>query len=427
VTDSGEPAGVADAGAGTAETATRESGEPAGRWRALALVGTAELLAMTLWFSATAAAPELAADWALTGAETALLTTAVQVGFVVGAIASAALTLSDVVATRHLFAASAVAAAPATAAIGLFVDSLWPAVGLRFLTGIALAGVYPPGMKLLAGWFRRGRGLAIGALVGALSVGSAVPHLVRAVGGVGQPRTVLFAAAGMAVVGGLLALRVTPGPFQSPRAPFDPGTVGRMLRDRGTMLANVGYFGHMWELYAVWTWVPAFAVASLAVRGSDLPAAASLVAFGTIAAGGAGAVVAGRLADRFGRTTVTSASMVASGAACLLAAVVFGGPPLLLAAFTLAWGVVVVADSAQFSAAVSELAEPSYVGTALTLQTAVGFLLTTVSIQLVPVVADAVGWRWAFAPLAVGPAVGTLAMGWLRGLPEAEKLAGGRG
>ena len=401
---------------------------PAGRFRALAVLAAAELLAMTLWFSATAAAPELAAAWALTPAETAWLTVAVQLGFVVGALGSAALTLSDVVRPRHLFAASAVVGAAATAAIAAFVTSLWPAVALRFVTGVALAGVYPPGMKLMAGWFRAGRGFAIGVLVGALTVGSAAPHLLRAVGGVGAPRVVLYGAAGVAVLGGLLVLRVEPGPYQAPSAPFDPRAVGRLLRDRGTLLANGGYFGHMWELYAVWTWIPAYLIASQAAGGRDGSAAlAAVLAFATIAAGGAGAVGAGLLADRVGRTTVTSASMVVSGTACVVAGVVFGGPLWALVPFLLVWGVAIVADSAQFSACVTELAEPGYVGTALTLQTAVGFLLTTASIQLVPVFADAVGWRWAFAPLVVGPALGTLAMLRLRTLPEAARLAGGRG
>ena len=400
----------------------------ADRRRVLVVIAVAELLAMSLWFSATAAAPELAAEWGLTPTETAWLTIAVQLGFVVGAVLSSVLTLSDVVSPRYLFAGSAVAGAGATALIALAVTSALPAIALRFVTGVALAGVYPPGMKIMAGWFRSGRGFAIGALVGALTVGSALPHLIRGVGGVGQPRVVLYGSAALAVVAGGLALAVRPGPYQAPAAPFDPAAIGRILRDRPTMLANGGYFGHMWELYAVWTWIPAYLVASLAANGAGGSSAlASVVAFGTIGVGGLGAVAAGSAADRLGRTTVTSASMVASGGACLAAGVVFGGPLWLLVPFVLGWGFAIVADSAQFSTCVTELAEERYVGTALTMQTAIGFLLTTVSIQLVPVFADAVGWRWAFAPLAVGPAIGTLSMLRLRARPEASRLAGGRG
>ena len=396
--------------------------------RVLAVIAAAELLAMSLWFSATAAAPELAGEWGLTAAETAWLTIAVQLGFVAGALVSSVLTLSDVVPPRYLFAGSAVGGAACTAAIAGFVDTAMPAIVLRFLTGVTLAGVYPPGMKILTGWFRDGRGFAIGVLVGALTVGSALPHLLRALGGVGSPRVVLYGAALLATAGGLLALLVEPGPYQAPTAPFDPGAIGRMLRDRGTMLANGGYFGHMWELYAVWTWIPAYLVASIAANGGSGASSgvASLLAFSAIAVGGVGAVSAGVAADRFGRTTVTIVSMGISGVACVAAGLLFGSSLYLLAPFVLIWGIAIVADSAQFSAAVSELAEESYVGTALTLQTAIGFLLTTISIQLIPVVVDIVGWRWAFAPLAIGPAIGTLSMLRLRGLPDASKLAGGR-
>ena len=411
-------------GESTPQTAT--GGWRLTKWRALGLVAIAELLAMSLWFSATAVAPEIAATWGLTPGQVGLLTSAVQVGFVVGALLSAALTLSDAVPPRYLFAASTAAGAAVTAVLAVAVDTLLPAVGLRFLTGMALAGAYPPGMKIAAGWFDDARGLAIGTVVGALTVGSALPHLLRAVGGVGRPRVVLFGAAGLALVGAGLVLLVRPGPHQAPAAPFDPAAVRRVLSDRGTSLANLGYFGHMWELYAVWTWLPAYLLAASAVGTDGL---ASLLTFVTIAVGGVGAVAAGLSADRIGRTTVTSAAMVVSGSASLLAWAALDAPLLLLVPFLLVWGVTIVADSAQFSAAVTELAEPSYVGTALTFQTAVGFLLTTVSIQLVPVLQGTfgLGWGGAFATLAVGPALGTLAMRRLRASPDAVKLAGGRG
>ena len=402
--------------------------DDSGRWRMLALVGVAELFAMTLWFSASAVGPELAALWSLSEAETAWLTNAVQLGFVVGALLSAVLTIADTIRPRYLFAGSAFAGAGATALIAGVVSGGLSAIALRFLTGVALAGVYPTGMKMMAGWFREGRGLAIGVLVGALTVGSAAPHLLRAVGGIGQPRLVLFGAAAIAAVGGVLALGYREGPYQPETAPFDPGAVRRIVSDRGVVLANTGYFGHMWELYAVWTWIPFYLLASLQARGvADAETLAALLAFGTIAIGGVGAWLAGSAADRWGRSSVTSVSMGVSGAACLLAGVVYGSSLLVLVPFVLVWGFFIVADSAQFSAAVSELAEDSYVGSALTLQTAIGFLITIGSIQLIPVVQNAVGWQWAFAPLVVGPLVGTAAMLILNRLPEASQLAGGRG
>lgn len=398
--------------------------------RVLTVLALAELLAMSLWFSASAVVPELRDAWTMSDGQAAWLTMSVQLGFVVGAVLSAALTLSDVWNPRWLFFGSSLAGAAATASIAAFARGPEAAIPLRFLTGMALAGVYPPGMKIMAGWFRRRRGLAIGVLVGALTVGSAAPHLLRAVGGVGRWRPVLYLAAGLALAGGVLAAAaVEDGPYQAPSAPFDPSAVGRIVRDRATMLANAGYFGHMWELYALWTWIPLYLAGSFRADGAPATgeATASLVAFGAIAAGGAGAWLAGEAADRAGRTAVTSLSMGVSGACCLLAGLVFGAHPALVVAFCLGWGFAVVADSAQFSTAVTELAEPGYVGTALTLQTAVGFLLTVVSIRLVPVWVEAWGWAWAFAPLAAGPAAGTLAMLWLRRLPDAERLAGGRG
>lgn len=385
---------------------------------------------MSLWFSASAVVPELTEAWALDSGSAAWLTMSVQLGFVAGALLSGLTTLADVVNPRTLVAYSALLGAAATAGIAAFVSGAPTAIGLRFVTGMALAGVYPPGMKIMAGWFREGRGRAIGILVGALTVGSAAPHLLRVAGGIGDWRLVLYLSAGLSVAGALIAiLGLRSGPYEAPAAPFDPHAVGRMLRDRPTMLANAGYFGHMWELYAVWTWIPLYLAASFARDGIPYttPRLAGLLAFATLAIGGLGAWVAGLAADRAGRTSVTSLSMAISGACCLTAGLVFGAPLWLVAPFCLLWGFAIVADSAQFSTCVTELAEPSYVGTALTLQTAVGFLLTTVTIRLLPVWQARWGWAWAFAPLALGPALGTAAMLRLRRRPEARRLAGGRG
>lgn len=403
--------------------------EPSAR-RVLLILSLAELCAMAPWFSASAVAPTLATIWSLTPAGSAWLTISVQLGFVLGALVSAMLTLADIWSARRLVAGSALLAGLATVGVAL-APGPDAGIAMRVLTGAALAGVYPPGMKIAAGWFREGRGLAIGILVGALTLGSAAPHLVRSVVPGESWRAVLLVAAGSAFAGALLVLRVPhDGPYAAPSPVFSWGAVPRILRDRAVVLANLGYLGHMWELYAMWTWMAAFVSASeRARRGSDdgaLAGLAALITFVVVGSGAVGCWLGGKYADRWGRTIVTSLAMAVSGTCALVVGRLFGQPLWLLLPLLLVWGVTVVADSAQFSTAVSELAPREYVGTALTLQTSLGFLLTCVTIYLLPLLAGGLGWRWTMATLAVGPAAGVWAMLALRRRPEAVKLAGGR-
>ena len=384
---------------------------------------------MAPWFSASAVAPALAREWHLGAFGTAGLTVSVQLGFVAGALVSAILTLADIWSARRLVAAASLAAAAATVGVALAPSPGW-GLSCRFLTGAALAGVYPPGMKIAAGWFREARGWAIGILVGALTLGSAVPHLVRWVVPAGMWRGVVLVAAASALLGGVLILLVPhDGPFAAPSPPFSWSAAPRMLRDRAVVLANLGYLGHMWELYAMWTWIPAFVAASEAARlqgSAPRAGTAALVTFAVVGVGAVGCWLGGKYADRLGRTMVTSLAMVVSGACCLTVGLLFGRPLALLLPLLLIWGITVVADSAQFSTAVSELAPADYVGTALTMQTSMGFLLTTITISLLPIAASAMGWRWAMAMLAVGPVFGVWAMMRLRSRPEAVRLARGR-
>jgi MFS family permease len=380
---------------------------------------------MSLWFSASAVVPALRVEWSLTEATAGWLTIAVQLGFVCGTLLSAFLNLPDVVSVRHLFAASALAGALANAALGAYAHGPSSAIALRFITGLFLAGVYPPGLKIMASWFRTSRGMALGVLVGALTLGKASPYLVNGLGSANWRQNILFISL-LAIAAGLIVLLfVDDGPYALPPAKFDWKQAAAVFKNRGVGLASFGYFGHMWELYAMWLWIPVMIRASL-VSAKMSQVFAEVASFLVIGCGAVGCVAAGLLADRIGRTVVTSWAMAISGSCCLVIGFLFGGNPLLLLIVAAVWGASVVADSAQFSACVTELGDPRYVGTALTMQTCVGFLLTTVSIELIPYLVKAVGWRYAFAALAPGPLLGVLAMLRLRGLPEAAKIAHGR-
>lgn len=413
-------------------TGAADVGEPAGRWRILAILAVGLLLAMSPWLSAAAVVPAIRAEWSLSVAAVPWLTIAVQLGFAAGALVLAATAAADVLPAPIVFLGGAVIAALANLGFAFIATDLVTALPFRVATGAALAGVYPVAMKLIVGWFRDDRGLAIGVLIGALTVGSALPYLLSglsASAGVDW-RVVVAMASPMALVGAVLvAIGTRPGPFDVRAPRFSPAVAARALRDPAVRLANLGYLGHMWELYGMWTWIPLFLAASFLAAGVTDPAVSGLASFAVVAAGGIGCVGAGLVADRWGRTTVTMGAMAISGTSALAAAVLFGASPLLVVLVCLVWGTTVVADSAQFSAAVTELSPPGTAGSALALQVSAGFVLTSVTILVAGTLgleAGGAGWRVAFAVLALGPALGILAMWRLRGRPEAIRLAGGR-
>ncbi len=378
--------------------------------RQLLILASALVLAMSPWFSTSAVSGQLSVAWDLSAAALAWLVIAVQLGFVIGALVITLTGLADRFGPRRLVLAGALLAATANALL-IVAPGFGPGVIARFATGAALAAVYPPALKAMSSWYRTGRGLALGVMIGALTVGSALPHLINGLGGLHWKGT-LAVASSITVIGGLIAeFTAGDGPYGSAPTRISHGHVRDIVTNRQFLLASTGYFGHMWELYAMWAWIAAFFQESLSAR------AASFAAFAAIGIGAAGSVHVGRLSDAVSRPRAAGLALRWSGLTAAFIGFLVEAPWYVVVPLALFWGFWVVADSAQFSTIVTEVVEPRVMGTALTLQLSLGFVLTVFTIFLVPLVRDAAGWGVAFLMLAPGPALGALAMARLERTP----------
>ena len=379
--------------------------------RSISLLVAAETLAMSLWFVSAAILPEMSREFALSDWQSGLMSSSVQAGFVAGALLFAVLGLPDRFDPRILFA-SCVVLAGATNLVLLVAEPGEPlAISARFLTGLLLAGVYPVGMKIAVGWGRDDRGFLVGLIVGALTLGSSAPHLVSWLGGADW-RVVIVCASVAAICAGVLVLVAGLGPYHAQAPRFDPGAVTLAWRDKRIRYAYLGYFGHMWELYAMWAWVGTIAAVSYSATmdGAEATNLGKLTAFLAIAAGGIAGIIAGRYADRWGKAEIAIIAMVVSGSAAVATALSFGGPVWLTLLIILIWGAAIVPDSAQFSALVADAAPAEQAGSLMTFQTALGFALTFITVQLAPMLAHSVGWPIIIVGLALGPAFGIAAM-----------------
>jgi MFS family permease len=406
---------------------TQPESQSQSKSRALILVSLATFFSLSVWFSTNAISGALEVEKSIDESSMAILTIAVQLGFVFGTLLIAVTNLSDLINARTLFAYAAVLAALANLLVIPF-DSTPALIAARFATGAFLGGVYPPAMKVISGWYTKGRGFALGTMVGALTIGSGSPHLLRSVFSENW-QAVIIGSSVLAISGGLiLKFLVKDGPHEVRGAKFNPKYLIGAISQRGPRLALTGYLGHQWELYAMWAWIGSFMlyiVGEKSLIGDRLDLASALT-FLVFAVGAVASSYAGIWSEKIGRTAVTSIAMVISGGVAAFIGFIPPEMTVLIVILAMIWGASVIADSAQFSTAMTELSDPAYRGTMLTFQTGIGFALTAASIWLLPIVKDSSGWGWAFAMLALGPVVGTAAMLRLRSLPESVNLAGGK-
>jgi len=373
--------------------------------RILPLIVLSQFAGTSVWFAGNAVMADLQHAWQLAPEALGHVTSAVQLGFIAGTLVFAVLALADRYSPRTVFLLSALVAAAANLGALVAAGNLPGLLASRFATGFFLAGIYPVGMKIAASWYRDGLGRALGYLVGALVLGTAFPHLLKALGQAWPWQYVLVGTSVIAATGGVLMFCGVPdGPHLSRAARFDPSVLAAVFASKGFRASACGYFGHMWELYALWAFVPVAIAAR--VPGADVAA----WSFAVIAAGAFGCVAGGIVSRRIGSARVASWQLAASGACCLLSPLILLSPPAVLLACLVLWGIVVVGDSPQFSALNAVNAPREFVGAALTIGNCIGFAVTVGSIQLLNSAASALPIEYLFLLLVPGPALGLLAM-----------------
>ncbi|HVL58156.1 MAG TPA: MFS transporter [Burkholderiaceae bacterium] len=387
---------------------TTAGGRVARPARILPVIIVSQFAGTALWFAGNAVFADLQRDWALGAAALGHLTSAVQLGFITGTLVFAVLTIADRFSPRAVFLLCSLAGALANAAIAV-VAHYEALLLLRFATGFFLAGIYPVGMRIAAGWYRDGLGNAIGWLVAALVLGTAFPHLLAGLDARLPWQAVAVSVSLLSAAGGVLMYALVPdGPALSSGGRFDPAAIAAIFRSERFRASAFGYFGHMWELYAFWAFVPIALAAHAGLHGVALNV--SLWSFAVIAAGSVGSGFGGLASLRAGSARVAFAQLGASGACCLASPLAFVAPTPVFLAFLLFWGIVVVGDSPQFSALNAQNAPKTLVGSALTIANCIGFAITIVSIQLLSWLSGIVSARWLFVVLALGPLAGLFAM-----------------